>query len=108
MRTRLKDVIESLIFVSLEPLNLEKIKNIYKASRKIPPISKPITSPVEVIDVMLNLCRIIKYKKEATTTLNIYNLLLFLLFLCVGFIILKIYPTDINSNNKNHFHRVGQ
>jgi segregation and condensation protein B len=28
MRTRLKDVIESLIFVSLEPLNLEKIKNI--------------------------------------------------------------------------------
>jgi segregation and condensation protein B len=28
MRTRLKDVIESLIFVSLEPLNLEKIKSI--------------------------------------------------------------------------------
>ncbi len=28
MRTRLKDVIESLVFVSLEPLNLEKIKNI--------------------------------------------------------------------------------
>jgi len=28
MRTRLKDVIESLIFVSLEPLNIEKIKNI--------------------------------------------------------------------------------
>jgi segregation and condensation protein B len=28
MRTRLKDVIESLIFVSLEPLNLEKIKTI--------------------------------------------------------------------------------
>jgi segregation and condensation protein B len=28
MTTRLKDVIESLIFVSLEPLNLEKIKNI--------------------------------------------------------------------------------
>lgn len=28
MRTRLKDVIESLIFVSLEPLNLDKIKSI--------------------------------------------------------------------------------
>ncbi len=28
MTTRLKDVIESLIFVSLEPLNLEKIKSI--------------------------------------------------------------------------------
>ncbi len=28
MRIRLKDVIESLVFVSLEPLNLEKIKNI--------------------------------------------------------------------------------
>jgi segregation and condensation protein B len=28
MRTRLKDVIESLVFVSLEPLNLEKIKSI--------------------------------------------------------------------------------
>jgi len=28
MSTRLKDVIESLIFVSLEPLNLEKIKSI--------------------------------------------------------------------------------
>lgn len=28
MRTRLKDVIESLIFISLEPLNLEKIKSI--------------------------------------------------------------------------------
>ena len=28
MRTRLKDVIESLVFVSLEPLNIEKIKNI--------------------------------------------------------------------------------
>ncbi len=28
MRTRLMDVIESLIFVSLEPLNLEKIKSI--------------------------------------------------------------------------------
>jgi len=28
MMTRLKDVIESLIFVSLEPLNLEKIKSI--------------------------------------------------------------------------------
>jgi segregation and condensation protein B len=28
MRTRLKDVIESLIFVSLEPLNLEKIRSI--------------------------------------------------------------------------------
>jgi len=30
MRTRLKDVIESLIFVSLEPLNLETIKSICK------------------------------------------------------------------------------
>jgi segregation and condensation protein B len=28
MKTRLKDVIESLVFVSLEPLNLEKIKSI--------------------------------------------------------------------------------
>ena len=28
MKTRVKDVIESLIFVSLEPLNLEKIKSI--------------------------------------------------------------------------------
>jgi segregation and condensation protein B len=28
MRARLKDVIESLIFVSLEPLNIEKLKNI--------------------------------------------------------------------------------
>jgi len=28
MRARLKDVIESLIFISLEPLNLEKIKSI--------------------------------------------------------------------------------
>ncbi len=30
MKNRLKEVIESLIFISLEPLTLEKIKNVLK------------------------------------------------------------------------------